>query len=59
MSGKNIDTEIEWWRKASIDQKHPEVQMACWGVATGLKMAKEDFNAGLPQPKFRDIREKE
>ena len=58
MSGKNIDDEIEWWRKTSLDQKHPEVQMACWGVATGLKMAKEDFDAGRPQPRLIDMRKK-
>ena len=56
MSGKNIDDEIEWWRKASIDQLHlREIQMVCWGVATGLKMAKEDFDVGLSQPKLRTL----
>ena len=55
MSGKNIDDEIEWWRRASVEQPHPEIQMVCLGVATGLKMAKADFDAGRPQPKLRTL----
>lgn len=42
MAGKNIDDD-RWWKAQSEHQRHPELQMVCWGIATGLKLAKEDF----------------
>jgi hypothetical protein len=41
----DLDAEIAWWKAAAERQRHVEVQMVCWGIATGLMMAKADYGA--------------
>lgn len=42
-----IDDEIAWWTKQMNTAKKQELAMVCFGVATGLKLAKADY---LKQP---------
>jgi len=53
---ESLDDEIEWWTMASCHSK-TDAALIAFGIASGLKLAKEDYNAGLPQPKFRNLKE--
>jgi len=38
---KEIDEEIVWWKEQMRKAKHRELAFVCWGIATGLMMAKD------------------
>lgn len=40
-----LDEEIRWWKDKMDSARHPELAMVCFGIATGLKMAKADYGA--------------
>ena len=40
-----LQQEIDWWTQAMEDARKNELAMVCFGVATGLKMAKADYGA--------------
>ena len=37
----NLDNEIRWWRTAMRRAASHDVAYACWGVTTGLMLAKD------------------
>lgn len=48
-----LDEEIEWWRERADRAKSKELAMTCFGIATGLKLAKADYEAKQLGPQLR------
>lgn len=44
----SLHDDIAWWKAQSEIQRHPEMQFLAWGIATGLKLAQEDYGARDP-----------
>lgn len=40
-----LDEEIRWWKEQCDKARAKELAMVCFGVATGLKLAKADYGA--------------
>ncbi len=42
----NLEQLITYWRKAADEAATKELALVVWGIATGLKMAKEELTNG-------------